>query len=72
MKNILEVLIFVVIGVILLWFGYTLFLSMGIPAWGIGRMPRRRRRLKPPRGESRPGDPQTCPVCSAKLEDGSW
>ena len=69
MKEILEVLAFVVIGVILLWFGYTLFFSVGIPAWsGIGR-PRRRRALKP-RGVSMPGEPQTCPVCSAKLNEG--
>ena len=72
MKEILEVLIFVVIGVILLWFGYTLFFSVGIPAfggWGRGFRFRRRRTLKP-LGESTPGDPQTCPVCCAKLEGG--
>ena len=67
MKNILEVLIFVVLGVILLWFGYTLFFGAGIPALS-GRF--RRRRAFKPRGESLPGDPQTCPVCSAKLEEG--
>ena len=74
MQNILEVLVFVIIGVILLWFGYTLFFSVGVPVLGgtahlrSGRS-RRRRGLKP-RAESTPGDPQTCPVCSAKLEDG--
>ena len=74
MKHILEVLIFVIIGVVLLWFGYTLFFSIGIPAWGgEGRSRRsrsRNRRGRKPRGERMPGDPQTCPVCSAKLEDG--
>ena len=72
MREILEVLIFVVIGVILLWFGYTLFFSVGVPAFaGLGRgfWPRRRRSPKPS-GNRMPGDPQTCPVCSAKLEDG--
>ena len=71
MKNILEVLVFVVVGVILLWFGYTLFLNIGIPVWGgvRGIRPRRHRGPKP-RGERTPGDPQTCPVCSAQLEDG--
>ena len=69
MKQILEVLVFVVIGVILLWFGYTLFLGIGIPAFAVAGRPRRRRGLKP-RGESFPGEPQTCPVCSAKLNEG--
>ena len=64
MKEIFDVLIFVVIGVALLWFGYTLFTSAGIPVWGGGL-----RKLKP-KGESRPGEPQTCPVCSAKLHGG--
>jgi len=69
MKHILEFLIFTVMGVILLWFGYTLFFSVGIPALGgIGRS--RRRRGHKPRGISMPGDPQTCPVCSAKLGEG--
>ena len=71
MREFLEVLIFVVIGIVLLWFGYTLFLSSGIPAWGGGKGFWFRKRGGPkPKGESRPGDPQTCPVCSARLEDG--
>ena len=74
MKHVLEVFIFVLIGVILLWFGYTLFFSVGIPAlsrgsFGRGIFSRRRKHLKP-LGESKPGDPQTCPVCSAKLSGG--
>ena len=67
MKHIFEVFIFVIIGVILLWFGYTLFFTVGLPAFG--SLGRRRRNIKP-RGESKPGDPQTCPVCSAKLSSG--
>jgi RNA polymerase subunit RPABC4/transcription elongation factor Spt4 len=67
MKQFLEVLIFVIIGIALLWFGYTLFFQVGIPAWG-GAF-RKRKGLKP-QGESMPGDPQTCPVCSAKLGAG--
>ena len=66
MKQLFEVLIFVIVGVVLLWFGYTLFFSIGIPAFS-GSAFRRRRK---PRGESNPGDPQTCPVCSAKLDSG--
>jgi len=67
MKQIFEVFIFILIGVSLLWFGYTLFFTVGGPAWGSFGWPKRRRK---PRAESMPGDPQTCPVCSAKLDDG--
>ena len=73
MREIFEVLVFVVIGAILLRFGYTLFLNLGIPASGGGKgfwsLFRKRRELKP-KGSGTPGDPQTCPVCSAKLDDG--
>ena len=69
MKQILEVLIFIMMGTALLWFGYTLFFSIGVPANGGGSRYRKHRRLKP-RSESIPGEPQTCPVCSAKLEEG--
>jgi len=69
MKQILDALIFVIIGVALLWFGYTLFFNVGIPAWGsFGRL--RRRRGPKPHSEGVPGDPQICPVCSAKLDEG--
>ena len=67
MRQFLEVFIFVVSGIILLWFGYTLFFDIGIPAFGIGS--RRLRNIKP-KGEGVPGDPQICPVCSAKLNSG--
>ena len=67
MRQFFEVLTFVIIGIALLWFGYTLFFQMGIPALGgLGR----KRRAPKPRGESSPGEPQTCPVCSAKLHQG--
>ena len=67
MKQIFEVLVFVIAGVTLLWFGYTLFVTVGIPVFGGGIRPRRYRK---PRGEGIPGMPQTCPVCSAKLHGG--
>ena len=69
MKHILDVLIFVIIGVALLWFGYTLFFNIGIPVFGVFGRPRRSHGRKP-RGVGMPGDPQTCPVCSAKLYEG--
>ena len=68
MGQFFEVLIFIIIGVLLLWFGYTLFFQMGLSAMGGGG--RRRRGGLKPRGEGTPGEPQTCPVCSAKLFEG--
>jgi hypothetical protein len=68
MENFLQVLAFAVIGTVLLWFGYTLFIGAGIRVFAGGASRRRRRRKAPE--ESRPGAPQTCPVCSAKLAPG--
>ena len=63
-----EVMLYVFLGIALLWFGYTLFFHIGIPALGgIGR--KKKDRLKPS-ASGIPGDPQICPVCSAKLNDG--
>jgi len=70
MKQLFEVLVFMLIGIVLLWFGYTLFFTIGIPAFsGFSRRSYRKKTLKPA-GESTPGEPQTCPVCSAKLRSG--
>jgi hypothetical protein len=68
MENFVQVLTFAVIGTVLLWFGYTLFIGAGIHI-SAGGASRQRRKRKPP-GESYPGAPQTCPVCSAKLAPG--
>jgi hypothetical protein len=66
MAAFIQILLFTIVGVILLWFGFTLFFSLpaGAPAGS------RARRAKRPRGESYPGAPRTCPVCSARLEKG--
>jgi len=68
MGQFFQVIIFVFIGLALLWFGYTLFFQVGFSTWG-GSVRVRKSGLKP-RAESTPGDPQTCPVCSAKLDEG--
>jgi hypothetical protein len=67
MKQFFEFLVFVIIGVVLLRFGYTLFLQLGISGWGGDY---RKRKALVPHGEGLPGEPQTCPVCSAKLYSG--
>ena len=67
MGTLLQILILILIGVLLLYFGFTLFFAIpgGLP------MPvfRRKRGLKP-KEEGLPGAPRTCPVCCAKLEKG--
>ena len=72
MKQIIEVFFFLLIGIVLLWFGYTLFFNVGTSSVGRGSFggSSRKRRAPKPRGESTPGEPQTCPVCSAKLGSG--
>ena len=66
MGTLLEVLILTLLGIILLWFGFTLFFA--VP--GGFSMPVFRKRTAKPRGSSFPGAPRTCPVCCAKLEKG--
>ena len=55
--------LFVTIAVALLWFGYTFLLRMGQRYSG-------KQKSRRSRGLSFPGAPQTCPVCSTKLNDG--
>jgi hypothetical protein len=67
MGGLLPVLIFLILGCALAAFGYTLFFGL----------PRRKGRKPGKDGEGgdreaggRAGDPQTCPVCAAKLPPG--
>jgi hypothetical protein len=68
MASVLQIFLFVLVGVLLLWFGFNLFFA--VP--GAGTVPafngKNRKRRKPGSGD--PGAPRTCPVCSAKLENG--
>jgi len=68
MGGVLQALIFTLIGVLLLWFGFTLFFV--VP--GGLRIPFFRKRDRAPKSKSVgiPGMPRTCPVCSVKLEPG--
>ncbi|MDR2160297.1 MAG: hypothetical protein LBP23_09570 [Treponema sp.] len=68
MGSFIQALAFVTIGAVLLWFGYTLFFSLAGGARP--HYPKRNKRKRRPRGEGVPGAPQTCPVCSARLEKG--
>jgi hypothetical protein len=58
----------VLISIFLLWFGYTLFFRTGYGS--AARAGIKRRSSNKAGGTGIPGDPQTCPVCSARLEKG--
>jgi hypothetical protein len=70
MGQFIQVFLFVIAGIFLLWFGYTLFFGSGSKTLAWNRSPGISRRRKKPRGTGYPGAPRTCPVCSAKLEEG--
>ena len=68
METLLHALILTLIGVLLLYFGFTLFFA--VPGgFSMPVFKRKHRGLKP-KGESFPGAPRTCPVCCARLEKG--
>ncbi|MDR2476562.1 MAG: hypothetical protein LBD18_02105 [Treponema sp.] len=67
MQSYIQILIFVVIGVVLLWLGYTLF--MGRRTQKRPRLEKVSRRL-PAKGTAAPGEPQVCPICSSRLNRG--
>ena len=63
MQEYLQILVFVIIGVALLWFGFTLFFGrLGLIRSNLDRLP------KPDKAS--PSDPQACPICSSKLKKG--
>jgi hypothetical protein len=68
MNNLFQLLIFTTIGVILIWFGYSLFFGRS-GSRKAGKV--RRRKGRPPEIENGvPGDPRVCPICAAKLQAG--
>ncbi|MDR0472617.1 MAG: hypothetical protein LBH43_02945 [Treponema sp.] len=62
MGNYIQVLIFVITGIILIWFLSAVFIRF---FWKKARQKKR----KSEKADA-PGAPQTCPVCSAKLTGG--
>ena len=69
MGTFIQLLGMTVVGVMLLWFGYTLFFGT---AKRPVAPPARVRKKKHVSGvaNSFPGAPKTCPVCSARLDNG--
>ncbi|MDR1574954.1 MAG: hypothetical protein LBS37_03010 [Treponema sp.] len=64
MSSYIQILFFITMGVALIWFGYSLLIGL----WAKSRPDRRGRRSAGAGGA--PGDPQVCPVCSARLNKG--
>ncbi len=61
MADIVQLLLFIIIATVLIYFGYSLFIGFSRSF--------HHQHSEPPQ-EGRPGDPRTCPVCSAKLTPG--
>ena len=68
MGDYIQILTLIVAGILLFWFGYSLFLGPWSPfypgwfpwsKWG-----------KKASDKGTPGDPQVCPICSMKLDRG--
>ncbi|MDR1249355.1 MAG: hypothetical protein LBK63_08640 [Treponema sp.] len=66
MNSYLQILGFVIIGIGLLYFGYSLFLGFGARGRSLGRG----KKGKDDDLEGEAGMPRTCPVCSIKLLHG--
>ena len=66
MQGYLQILGIVIIGVILLWFGFSLFMG-ALSEVRLNRKPRHKPRKK---GAASPGDPQVCPLCCSRLNKG--
>jgi RNA polymerase subunit RPABC4/transcription elongation factor Spt4 len=67
MDQYILILAIIIIAILLLWFGYFLFFRKGDTSGG--RNSPKSQSLRP-RELGSPGEAQTCPVCSAKLEEG--
>jgi len=64
MSGIIQILIYIIIGVVLFWFGYNLFFGHRSPFYPY--LPWNKKRII----MNKPGDPQTCPVCTMKMVKG--
>jgi len=64
MLGFLQILAFTIIGAVLLWFGFNLFVGQ----WA--RIRSKHDQLKRLRGAGSVDDPQACPICSSRLNKG--
>jgi len=68
MGEFLKILAFVVTGIVLLWIGYLLFFGTLSPFYPY--FSPKKKKLSKEDVIGKPGDPQTCLVCSSKLLNG--
>jgi hypothetical protein len=69
MGDFLQLFIFVLIGIALLWFGYSLFFGKKSPLYHFRQSKKNwTKDLEDEKGIA--GDPQVCPLCSVKLIPG--
>ena len=64
MRDYIQILIFITIGIALLWFGYSLFTGQWAKIRSSFQAKPAQRSGK---GSSSPGEAQTCPICSSRL-----
>jgi len=64
MGDYVQILGLVIAGIVLVWFGYSLFFGKSSPFYPYLF----KKKPVDPRGQ--PGDPQVCPICSMKLTKG--
>jgi hypothetical protein len=69
MESYLQLLVFIIGGILLLWLGYFLFFGKHSPLY-LKRFGKKEDEDTPAREEGEPGSPQTCPICSIKLIKG--
>ena len=67
MQSYIQILIFVIIGIVLLWLGYILFMGQRAKSRPLLEKVSRR---QPVTATAAPGDPQVCPICSSRLNRG--
>lgn len=69
MGQFLQILAFVVVGIVLLWFGYSLFFGKNSPLY-FRKLSKKNWTKEMENEKGIPGNPQVCPLCSIKLVPG--
>ena len=64
----IQILGMVIVGIVLLWLGYTIFISPVSPFFSLWYSLGFNKKREKVRGE--PGEPQVCPVCSMRMTRG--
>jgi len=68
MGDFLQILLFVICGIVLIWIGHFLFFGPMSPIYPY--LPWSKDRKSTYSNKGKPGDPQVCPVCSIKMLRG--